>query len=325
MKKLVVICACMLALSGQGPPEPQPTRSPTVEASKKYPAGTKTTDYFSDGATFVDEENEDGTIDDYSSYAPNGALKYTMVQHHSCNKETTVTTEYDVHGNITSIVSRNAGIHFASGGERSTSDYEVTEKTWVRDSSGRITAQVTTSDSASGSTGTLVQTRYDSPSDTIGSRETTALHQEGGQFVSSTGTPVAEYLGKDNDQPIFPSQKIAKNAAPEDLCNLSGTWVATFHNPEGVIDERIGIVQSDQHITATKITGDPYIPAGKVTIEGTFNKNPFDVQYTCAHKDYRDVDHQPAAVSVTDKDHFTLVSSAHGNCVANTEHWQRVK
>jgi hypothetical protein len=305
MKKLVVLCACVLLLCGQGQ-VPAPTRTPTVEASTKYPDGTKVTTYFGTGATLVHEQSKDRSIEEYTYYYSPGVIEKHEILNFGCNEDTGVTTSYDKRGNITSVISSKSGIHFSSRGTPYSSAYEVTKKTWRRDSSGRITAQVTTTDSASGSTGTLVQTRYDSPSDASGSRETTALHGEDGHFVSSTGTPVEEYLGEPRNYRNFSSLKIAKDAAPEDLCSLNGTWIAQYHNPDTVDAERIKIVQAGRSVTATKTTGDPYVPAGNVTFQGTFTTNPFPVKSLCAQKGFSNPTEHDATVAVTDKNHFTI-------------------
>ena len=86
-------------------------------------------------------------------------------------------------------------------------------------------------------------------------------------------------------QPTFGTlERSPKILRPKISAISSGTWIARFHDPGQSIDERIKIVQSGHHVTATKVTGESYIPAGKVTFQGAFTTNPFEAKSLCAHK-----------------------------------------
>ena len=50
---------------------------------------------------------------------------------------------------------------------------------------------------------------------------------------------------------------------------LSGTWMGNNYQCNGTYNEEVRIEQSGTSITATKITGDPCVPAGNVTFTGT--------------------------------------------------------
>lgn len=52
---------------------------------------------------------------------------------------------------------------------------------------------------------------------------------------------------------------------------LSGTWIGSYRCPQGAefIEEIVDVSQNkDFYLKATKVTGDPCVPAGNITFEG---------------------------------------------------------
>jgi len=102
--------------------------------------------------------------------------------------------------------------------------------------------------------------------------------------------------------------------------DLNGEWQAEFHNPDKVEVEKIMIVDYGNGLTATKETGDEYVPAGKVTFQGTYTSSPFQVQDQRAQKGYINPSWMPATITVLDKDHFNISYTGSGGI----DHWQRI-
>lgn len=110
--------------------------------------------------------------------------------------------------------------------------------------------------------------------------------------------------------------------------DLNGEWQAEYHNPEGVAIERIMIVNMGTSFTATKTTGDQYVPAGKQTLRGTppsSNATSFSVEQQCAGAGFVNPKWGKVTVTISDNDHFTLRHDCPSDCACGaTEAWQRV-
>jgi outer membrane protein OmpA-like peptidoglycan-associated protein len=115
-----------------------------------------------------------------------------------------------------------------------------------------------------------------------------------------------------------PAAPAAKPAAPVHF-DLNGEWQAEFHDPGSVDVEKIMIVDYGDGLTATKETGDVYVPAGQVTFKGTYNAASFTAQQQGAMKGHINPVWKPVTITVLDKDHFTLKDP-----YGNTDHWSRL-
>lgn len=115
----------------------------------------------------------------------------------------------------------------------------------------------------------------------------------------------------------------AKTAAPPLRFDLSGEWQGWFTvNPANAADmkrEQVMIQQIGESIVGTKITGDDYVPAGKTTIHGTYNANPFNAEQVCAQKGFVNAHWYPTTITIADANHFTI----HNSCGAEAA-WERV-
>jgi hypothetical protein len=111
--------------------------------------------------------------------------------------------------------------------------------------------------------------------------------------------------------------------APSTAYDLNGEWQANYTLPEGIVPHRIMIVSLGAEVTATKITGDKYVPAGKVTMKGAYSSNPFEVQVQCAGLGYRNPRWGTGTVTVIDNNHM-IVRVGGGGCRTESDDWSRV-
>ena len=100
--------------------------------------------------------------------------------------------------------------------------------------------------------------------------------------------------------------------------DLSGEWQASFTTGTELQIEKVRIRQVGNNIVATKITGDEYVPAGKVTIRGTYDSNPFSAEQVCADLGYKNPDWSKITITVLDANHFKAEGGCSGNVV-----WER--
>ncbi len=104
--------------------------------------------------------------------------------------------------------------------------------------------------------------------------------------------------------------------------DLNGQWEADFTIDNSLTKfqhEKVMIQHLGDSITATKITGDEYVPAGKVTVRGTYSSNPFTAEQVCADKGYNNPNWYQITVKVIDASHFHVEGGCSGNVT-----WQRV-
>ena len=101
--------------------------------------------------------------------------------------------------------------------------------------------------------------------------------------------------------------------------DLNGEWQAEFHDPGSVDIEKIMVVDYGNGLVATKITGDQYVPAGKVTFKGDYTAPVFTVMRQHAQSGYVNPSFGPETLTIIDKDHFNI-RLANGA----VDHWQRL-
>jgi hypothetical protein len=90
---------------------------------------------------------------------------------------------------------------------------------------------------------------------------------------------------------------------------------------EGWKTERVAIRQTGNAIAATKITGDDFVPAGKLNLRATISGSSFTGEQLCAARGV------PASllwlqvkISLLDKDHFKVEGGCSGGAI-----WTRDK
>ncbi len=87
--------------------------------------------------------------------------------------------------------------------------------------------------------------------------------------------------------------------------NLTGSWKLCGGQPpyQCTIYK---ITQVGKKVEAVKVDGDPTnVPLGAVAFRGTFDRNPFTVQYAYAGPNYTDVQWHGVNIKVIDADTFT--------------------
>jgi len=109
------------------------------------------------------------------------------------------------------------------------------------------------------------------------------------------------------------------NSSQESRFDLNGEWQGQFTvNQPNLKIEKVMIQQIADQITATKITGDEYVPAGKVTVRGVYNANPFFAEQVCADMGYTNTRWIKASITILGKNHLRL----DGGC--GMTKWERV-
>jgi len=102
--------------------------------------------------------------------------------------------------------------------------------------------------------------------------------------------------------------------------DLNGEWQADFTLENGGFKkERVMVRQIGTELVATKITGDEYVPAGKVTVRGSYKVNPFTAEQVCAFAGYADPIWSKIKVTILDSRHFKVEGGCSGNVI-----WERL-
>jgi hypothetical protein len=106
---------------------------------------------------------------------------------------------------------------------------------------------------------------------------------------------------------------------PASLVDLSGTWLATYTG--GPL--RASIQQIGTHVTATLLQGNDYVPAGKVTFDGTYDSARFRAKQVCAGRNYTNPQWATVEISVIDSNNMKE-ELAGSNCSGFPVTWYRV-
>jgi outer membrane protein OmpA-like peptidoglycan-associated protein len=98
----------------------------------------------------------------------------------------------------------------------------------------------------------------------------------------------------------------ASAVAPSPRYDLNGEWEANVTAPPRIVTEKLAIQQISTKVTATKVTGDEYVPAGKVSLRANYTANPFQGEVQCAFPGYRNPYWRPVTLTVIDATHLKL-------------------
>lgn len=116
---------------------------------------------------------------------------------------------------------------------------------------------------------------------------------------------------------------VAASPARAQKFDLSGKWQAqmtviaccsTFKPEEEIIR------QEGDAIRATKITGDEWVPAGKLNLRGTYTARVFMGQQLCAGPGFSDPNWEDVTITIVDKDHFKVEGGCSGGGSWMREH-----
>jgi hypothetical protein len=106
---------------------------------------------------------------------------------------------------------------------------------------------------------------------------------------------------------------------PASLVDLSGTWLATY--TAGPL--KVSIKQTGSHVVATLLEGNGYVPAGKVTFDGTYDSALFRAKQVCAGWNYSNPHWADVLITVTDRDNMKEEQLS-GNCSGFPVTWYRI-
>jgi outer membrane protein OmpA-like peptidoglycan-associated protein len=104
--------------------------------------------------------------------------------------------------------------------------------------------------------------------------------------------------------------------------DLNGEWQAGFtisKDNKQLKMESVMIRQIGDQIVATKITGDEFVPAGKITVRATASGTSFPGEQVCAESGYKNPHFYPINITVLDPRHF----KATGGCSGDVT-WERI-
>jgi outer membrane protein OmpA-like peptidoglycan-associated protein len=102
--------------------------------------------------------------------------------------------------------------------------------------------------------------------------------------------------------------------------DLNGEWQGKFTvNQADLKIEKVMIQQIGNDMVATKITGDEFVPAGKVTIHGAYTANPFSAQQVCASAGFQNAHWVDVTVTIMDATHLKVANSCGADAL-----WERV-
>jgi outer membrane protein OmpA-like peptidoglycan-associated protein len=107
--------------------------------------------------------------------------------------------------------------------------------------------------------------------------------------------------------------------------DLNGEWQAEYNQSgEGLKIEQVMIEHLGDNVIGTKITGDAFVPAGKLTIRGTYGANPFVAEQMCAQRGFSNPRFGKATVQIVDETHLIITRPQGDYCLAGVDHWERV-
>lgn len=110
----------------------------------------------------------------------------------------------------------------------------------------------------------------------------------------------------------------AATAAPQ---GLTGTWKVYIQGLTAPL--QISIQQTGQKVVGTVVTGNAYIPAGKMVFYGTYNSNPFQAQEICTHLNYTSPYWIPVTFKVIDNNHLQENTAGGTACNGFPALWER--
>jgi outer membrane protein OmpA-like peptidoglycan-associated protein len=105
--------------------------------------------------------------------------------------------------------------------------------------------------------------------------------------------------------------------------DLNGEWQGRFtvimRGSRNIVVERVAIQQISTKVTATKITGDEFVPAGKMTIHANYTGNPFQGEQVCAQRGYINPQWAHIRLTILNETHLKV----EGSCGADVV-WERI-
>jgi hypothetical protein len=101
--------------------------------------------------------------------------------------------------------------------------------------------------------------------------------------------------------------------------NLTGVWHAPFTVEPGTKDEEVQIVQQGNYFSATKIIGDPWVPAGTTNFRARYTGKHFPAEQLCASVLSHDFMWEAVSVTIIDSDHFKVEGGCSGDVIWSRE------
>ena len=129
----------------------------------------------------------------------------------------------------------------------------------------------------------------------------------GGQAPAPTPFETTQALATRSAEPTA-SPMLTPTSIPNPVLDLSGIWESSdYQCPFGTFHtEKISIQHTNNHLVARKITGDPCVPAGDITFEGSFSEDTNSLLMTVGLPPEPSSGKIPVQISLIDHNSFHI-------------------
>jgi len=129
----------------------------------------------------------------------------------------------------------------------------------------------------------------------------------GGPVPEPTPFETTQALATRSAEPTA-SPVLTPKSIPNPVLDLSGIWESSdYQCPFGTFHtEKISIQHTNNHLVARKITGDPCVPAGDITFEGTFSEETNSLLMTVGSPPEPSSAKIPVQITLIDQNSFHI-------------------
>ena len=129
----------------------------------------------------------------------------------------------------------------------------------------------------------------------------------GGEVPTAPRFEIAQTLATRTAEPAA-SLTLTPTSTPSPVPDLSGIWESSdYQCPFGTFHtEQISIIHTNNNLVARKITGDPCVPAGDITFEGSFSEDTNSLLMTVGLPPEPSSGKIPVQISLIDHNSFHI-------------------
>ena len=129
----------------------------------------------------------------------------------------------------------------------------------------------------------------------------------GGEVPTARPFEIAQALATQTAEPTA-SATLTPTSTPSPVPDLTGIWESSdYQCPFGTFHtEQISIIHTNNNLVARKITGDPCVPAGDITFEGSFSEDTNFLLMTVGLPPEPSSGKIPVQISLIDHDSFRI-------------------